>query len=575
MSEQLNILQKHFDTALESPDGIKKLRELILTLAMQGKLVKQDPKDQPAGELLEEIQAEKARLIKEGKIKKQKELPPINPEEVPYEVPEGWVWERLGNLVSKLGSGSTPRGGKEVYSDKGVMFFRSQNVYNDGIRTDKISFIPPAIHEKMANTKILPEDILFNITGGSLGRSALVPIDFKEGNISQHVCIIRPIKIYPKFMHLSTLSRYFHKFIPAAITGGGREGLQKNKMELFPIPLPPLAEQKRIVAKIDELMALCDKLQAQRNERDKKIIAVHRAAIQQLIQPSPLRAFAPSRATSPSMSPSDFLFSNFNPLYSVKENVAELKKAILTLAMQGKLVKQDPEDQPAGELLREIREEKERLIKEGKIKRQKELPPIKPEDIPYGVPVGWVPVRLGEIGFWKSGSTPSRTNQKYYGGNIPWVKSGEVKQGRISKTEEHITEEALKNCTLSVNKKGSVLVAMYGANIGEVGILDIPATTNQAVCACKTYKQFDESYLLHLITSLKPYFLSVGAGAAQPNISREKIIATPVLLPPLAEQKRIVAKIDQLMALCEKLENQIEQTTVKQTELFDAVLAGV
>jgi len=252
-----------------------------------------------------------------------------------------------------------------------------------------------------------------------------------------------------------------------------------------------------------------------------------------------------------------------------------LKKAILTLAMQGKLVTQDPNDPPASQLLKEIQAEKERLIAEGKIKKQKALPEIKPEDVPYEVPEGWVPVRLGEIGFWKSGSTPSRTNSKYYGGGIPWVKSGEVKQGRISSTMETITKEALEKCSLSINDKGSVLVAMYGANIGEVGILDIEATTNQAVCACKTYSQFNENYLLNLITSLKPYFIQQGAGAAQPNISREKIIATPIMLPPLAEQKRIVAKIDELMTLCDKLENQINLATKKQTALFNAVLAKV
>ena len=182
---------------------------------------------------------------------------------------------------------------------------------------------------------------------------------------------------------------------------------------------------------------------------------------------------------------------------------------------------------------------------------------------------------MGEIGIWKSGSTPSRTNSRYYSGDIPWVKSGEVKQGRITKTEETITEQALSECSLSLNPKGSVLVAMYGANIGEVGILDIEATTNQAICACKTFTAFDERYLLNLIASLKPYFISQGAGAAQPNISREKIIATPFPLPPLHEQHRIVAKIDQLMARCETLEQQIDAATSKQTALLDAVMAQV
>jgi len=226
----------------------------------------------------------------------------------------------------------------------------------------------------------------------------------------------------------------------------------------------------------------------------------------------------------------------------------------LTLAMRGKLVPQDPNDPPASELLKEIEAEKQRLLKEGKIKKPRPLPPIKPEEVPYELPQGWEWVRLGDIGSWKSGSTPSRSNKSFYGGDIPWVKSGEVKQGRIKSTEETITQAALDKCPLQINKKGSVLVAMYGANIGDVGILEIEAATNQAVCACMTYTNIDENYLLYLITSLKPYFLSQGAGAAQPNISREKIVNTISPLPPLPEQHRIVARIDQLMARCDALE---------------------
>ncbi len=211
-------------------------------------------------------------------------------------------------------------------------------------------------------------------------------------------------------------------------------------------------------------------------------------------------------------------------------------------------------------------------MKEGKIKAPKPLPEIKPGEVPYALPQGWEWVRLGEIGVWKSGSTPSRTNSKYYGGNIPWVKSGEVKQGRITQTEESITELALAECSLSLNPKGSVLVAMYGANIGEVGILDIEATTNQAVCACNTYTAFDEQYLLNLIASLKQYFISQGAGAAQPNISREKIVATLFPLPPLPDQRRIVAKIDQLMARCDELEKLRDEREQKRRSSHTAAL---
>jgi restriction endonuclease S subunit len=266
---------------------------------------------------------------------------------------------------------------------------------------------------------------------------------------------------------------------------------------------------------------------------------------------------------------------HFDIAFAAADGINKLRELILTLAMRGKLVPQDQNDVPASELLKEIDAEKKRLVKEGKIKAPKPVPPIKPEETPYQLPQGWQWVRLGEIGVWKSGSTPSRTNSNYYGGSIPWVKSGEVKQGRITQTDETITDIALKECPLSLNPAGSVLVAMYGANIGEVGILEIEAATNQAICACQTFTAFDERYLLNLISSLKPYFISQGAGAAQPNISREKIVATPFPLPPLSEQRRIVIKIDQLAELCDTLEQRIGAATRKQTELLDALMAQV
>ena len=260
--------------------------------------------------------------------------------------------------------------------------------------------------------------------------------------------------------------------------------------------------------------------------------------------------------------------NNFNDFFSNKQNITKLKQLTLQLAMQGKLVPQDPNNQPASELLKKIEKEK-------KANKVKSLEPIKSGSIPYVLPNGWQWVYLNDFGVWKSGSTPSRTNSAYYGGDIPWVKSGEVKQGLIKKTEETITQKALDECSLSLNPIGSVLVAMYGANIGEVGILEVEATTNQAICACQTFSKINNQFLKFLIDSLKGYFISQGAGAAQPNISRVKIINSIVPLPPFNEQEKIVEKINQLMALCDELEKQIESSSSKQTELLNAIMSNL
>lgn len=224
---------------------LEKLNQAILQEAVQGKLVKQNTKDESASELLKRIKAEKA---KSGK--KEKTLPPIKTGEVPFEIPENWVWCRLGEICSKIGSGSTPKGSN--YAKSGFPFFRSQNIYNDGLVYADIKFVSDEVQKQMIGTIVLSNDILLNITGGSMGRCALVPEDFEEGNVSQHVCIIRPVEVDRNYFHKIVLSPYFQKFIFSSTTGAGREGLPKYNLERFVIPLPPLSEQKRIVAEIDK-----------------------------------------------------------------------------------------------------------------------------------------------------------------------------------------------------------------------------------------------------------------------------------------------------------------------------------
>ena len=243
----------------------------------------------------------------------------------------------------------------------------------------------------------------------------------------------------------------------------------------------------------------------------------------------------------------------------------QLKNSILQMAVQGKLVPQDPNDEPASVLLERIRAEKEALIKVGKIKKEKNpsvifrgadnLPYEKvgknepvciADEIPFEIPDTWEWVRLGSIGDWGSGATPSRSNPEYYNGNISWLKTGDLNDGYIDFIPETISELALEKTSVRLNPIGSVLIAMYGATIGKVGILNIPATTNQACCACLPIKIYNE-YLFYFLMSQKLAFIKQGEGGAQPNISKEKIVATLMPVPPLNEQHRIVKKIKTLL----------------------------
>ena len=231
----------------------------------------------------------------------------------------------------------------------------------------------------------------------------------------------------------------------------------------------------------------------------------------------------------------------------------DLKKSILQYAMQGKLVAQDPNDEPASELLRRIKAEKEQLIKDGKIKKEKHLPPITQDEIPHDLPQGWEWVRLGNIGDWGSGSTPNKSRYAYYlNGNINWLKTGDLNDGYITEIPQKITELALKETSVKIKPIGSLLIAMYGATIGKLGILKIPATTNQACCACVAFSGIEIKYLFYYLLAERDNLKKRGAGAAQPNISREKIIAYLFPLPPLAEQKRIVEKLEEILPLVDE-----------------------
>ena len=258
----------------------------------------------------------------------------------------------------------------------------------------------------------------------------------------------------------------------------------------------------------------------------------------------------------------------------------KLRQKILDLAIRGKLVPQDPNDEPASVLLERIRAEKERLIKEGKIKRSKKSASDTPhyENVPFEVPENWEWQKLGDIGVWQSGATPSRLNKDYYGGDIPWLKTGDLNDGFIYEIPETITQKALEETSVRLNPAGSVLIAMYGATIGKVGILTFPATTNQACCACVNYQGIEQMYLFYFLLSHKEEFLLLGGGGAQPNISKEKIVDTFIPIPPLLEQKRIVNAIEQWFNLIESLETAKDdlQTSIAhaKSKILDLAIHG-
>ena len=436
--------------------------------------------------LLERIRAEKERLIKEGKIKKGKKSAKTSDKpHYPFELPKGWVWTTIEDVCSKIGSGSTPKGSN--YSKEGIPFFRSQNVYNSGIVMSDIKYISDEIHQMMIGTEVVANDLLLNITGGSLGRCAVIPSNFEKGNVSQHVCILRPIVIKPEFLHCFILSSFFAKSMK--ITGSGREGLPKYNLEKMLLPLPPEQEQERIVAETKRLQSFVDELETS--------------------------------------------CENMTKL------VAQVKSKVLDLAIHGKLVPQDPNDEPASELLKRINPKAEIITDNGHYQK---------------LPVGWTICRLKDISKIVTGSTPSKSNRGYYGGIFPFFKPADLDAGRhVYKATECLSDDGKK--VSRVVPKGATAICCIGT-IGKVGYLMYEGATNQQINCAIPSKVVDSVFLFYLCAS--PLFndkLNSESSAVTISIvNKSKIEAISVPLPPLAEQKRIVSKIEEIFAQLEAIE---------------------
>ena len=480
----------------------QELKNSILQLAIQGKLVPQRAEEGSAEELYKQIQAEKKKLIKEKKIKKEPPLPEITDDEKPFDIPETWKWVRLYEILDvRDGTHDTPK-----YVIKGIPLVTSKNLINNTIdfATTKLISYEDAKNINIRSA-VNTDDILFAMIG-TIGNPVLVKKD-REFCI-KNMALFKSIDY--KLFDMKYLFWYLQKeqdTMRKKASGGVQSFVSLKYLRNYFFPLPPLAEQKRIVAKIEELLPYVEQYEKAYNE------------LQELDKRFP----------------------------------GDLQKSILQLAIQGRLLPQRAEEGNAEELYKQIQAEKKKLIKEKKIKKEKPLPEITAEEKPFEIPETWKWVRLGDVGSWASGATPARANTDYYGGKIPWLKTGDLNDGDIIDTSEYITELALKNTSVRLNPVGSVLMAMYGATIGKIGILKIDATTNQACCACIPYNGIFNKYLFYFLLSYRKDFIKMGAGGAQPNISKEKIVNTTIPLPPLAEQKRIVAKLEEILPLCNKL----------------------
>ncbi|MFZ2394471.1 restriction endonuclease subunit S, partial [Rhodoferax sp.] len=562
-------LLEHFDRLAEAPGAVPRLRRFILDLAVRGKLVEQDAGDEPAAELLKRIQTERFRVL--NKPVKRDALLGAEPESTDIQLPVGWVWSKLGNLCTKTGSGSTPAGGKDAYVSSGVPFLRSQNVYDDGLRLDGVAFISDATQERMSSTTIKAGDLLLNITGGSIGRCAIVPDSFVIGNINQHVAIIRLALPESRcFLHCVICSDYFQKHIFGNQTGAGREGLPKNRMDEILIPVAPLTEQHRIVAKVDELMALCDQLEAAQQERERRRERLAAASLQRLNQP------AADTTPETQREHARFHLHHLPRLTTRPEHIKALRQLLVNLAVVGKLAQPELNDEPADVLLEKIWAEKK---SRGLLKSAKESREANIDLTMSNLPTRWAWTTFEsfatEIATGPFGSALHQSD--YIDGGIPLVNPSHMIDGRIVAHPKISVAKEIANDLASYRmKSGDVVMARRG-EVGRAAIV----TDTEAGWLCGTgsffvsfHKEIDRQFVILLLRSdsVRCYLAGAAVGTTMVNLNHGILKRIPVALPPAAEQHRIVAKVDELMALCDQLETQLNTTQTDSRRLLEAVL---
>lgn len=542
--------------------GIKKLRELILELAVRGKLVPQDPSDEPASVLLERIAAERVSLTKEKKIKKKKILPEVDEDERFFELPVGWEWLRL-NDIGDWGAGATPSRSNSSYYGGDIPWFKSGELSEDYISVAEESVTQLAL-EKVSLRSNKPGDVLLAMYGATIGKASILSV---AATTNQAVCACTPFSGISNVFLLTLLKAYRPIFIDMG-AGGAQPNISREKIIATVIALPPEEEQQRIVAKVDELMLLCDQLEQQTETS----IDAHSIMVEVLLATLTDSANANELAQNWAR-----VFEHFARLFTTEQSIEALKQTLLQLAVMGKLVPQDPNDEPAAVLLEKIAAEKAQLIKDKKIKKEKPLPPIGDDEKPFELPVGWEWVRLANVSTVGTGGTPSRAVSGYWESkDISWVTSGETSESFIFETKEKVSNLAVQETNVSVYPPGTLIIAMYGQGKtrGQVSELMIDAGTNQA-CAAIRLIQPDVKHRSYIkMFFLKSYdeIRSHAAGGAQPNLNVGKISSTVIPLPPLTEQHRIVTKIDELMEICDQLKTNLQQSQETQVHLTDALI---
>ncbi|WP_172805539.1 restriction endonuclease subunit S [Escherichia coli] len=542
--------------------GIKKLRELILELAVRGKLVPQDPNDEPASELLKRIAAEKAELVKQGKIKKQKPLPEISEEEKPFELPEGWEWVTLATVGEIVGGGTPKSDNPQFWAKNGIKWITPADLY--GLKGKYITSgardISPAGLSN-SSARLMPKGSVLFSSRAPIGYVAIADAELSTNQgFKSCVPYIKESAEYIYYFLLASAKK-----IDAEASGTTFKEVSGAIVSKILLPLPPLSEQLKIVSRANELMSLCDQLEQQ----SLTSLDAHQQLVETL-----LGTLTDSQNAEELAENWTRISEHFDTLFTTEASVDALKQTILQLAVMGKLVPQDPNDEPASELLKRIAQEKAQLVKEGKIKKQKSLPPISDEEKPFELPEGWEWSYLSDIGILARGRSKHRPRNDptlYADGIIPLVQTGDVARsnGCIN------TYSALYNqLGLSQSKlwnKGTLCITI-AANIADSGILNFDACFPDSVVGFTPYEnEIPVLYFHYFMMTIKSTLEKFAPSTAQKNINIDILSQLFFPCPPLEEFHRIVDKVQNLLSVCDVLRAYIQSAQQTQLHLADAL----
>lgn len=543
--------------------GITKLRELILELAVRGKLVPQDTNDEPACVLLEKIAAEKAKLEEDGTIKKTKSVHKITNEEKPFNLPTGWKWARLSD-ISHYQVGKTPSTKNPSYwteSDKGIPWVSISDLNHFGTVKSTSKKITTLATESIFKAEPVRAGTILMSFKLTLGKISILEEDAYHNEAI--------ISLYP---FSGIFKEYLFTTLPKrALSGNSKQAIMGNtlnskSLSLLLIPVPPLAEQKRIVAKVDELMLLCDQLEQQTEDS----IEAHATLVEVLL------------ATLTDSVDADELAQNwariadhFDSLFTTEQSIEALKQTVLQLAVMGKLVPQNPNDEPASVLLEKIAREKEQLIKEKKIKKTKILDEVTEEEKAYKLPLEWEWGRLGRLAIKLTDG--SHNPPKDSGKGYPMLSGQNINFGLIDFDNPSRYVDTLgfdKENQRTAIKPNDVLLTIVGS-IGRSAVVpeDAPKFVLQRSVAVIDTTLIPEYLIIYLAAPVSlNYYNENAKGTAQKGIYLGQLSLMPIAIPPLAEQTRIVAKVDELMAIFDQLKEKLQQSQETQVQLTDALV---